>query len=365
MSRRVDDNPFETRRAEELMRIAVGLTDGSSPHPNPRVGALVLSPSGTVLASYAHTRPGEAHAEAAALAEAGEEAAGGTLVVTLEPCTHHGRTPPCVDTIIEARIATVFVGAEDPDHRVSGQGIDQLRRSGIHVIEGVAVDDVYKADPGYFHHRKTGLPRVTLKYATTLDGQAAAADRTSRWITGPEAREDAHRLRARSDAVMIGAGTLRADDPRLDVRLDGYTGRQPRPIIIGGSLALPEAARLYHRNPLLFLPDASRAPEGISDVIVAPGIDGVDLNTMLKHLGAMGIIDVLIEGGPTLSGSLLRGGMVDELVVYVGAKIGRGTGIPAVAGAFTTIDAALEVEITSVEALGPDLRIDATPLEGR
>ena len=361
MSRRVDDNSFDTRRADELMRIAVGLTEGSFPHPNPRVGALVLSPSGTVLASAAHQRPGEPHAEVAALAEAGDEAAGGTLVSTLEPCSHHGRTPPCVDAIIEARIATVFVGAEDPDHRVSGQGIDALRRAGIHVIEGVAVDDVYAADPGYFHHRKTGLPRVTLKYATTLDGQAAAADRTSQWITGPEAREDAHRLRAENDAVAIGAGTLRSDDPRLDVRLDGHAGFQPRPIIIGGSKALPEAARVYARDPLLFLPDAGRAPEAVSDVIVAPGIDGVDLNTVLKHLGAMGIIDVLVEGGPSLSGSLLRDGLVDRLVVYIGAKLGRGTGIPAVGGVFSTIDAAMEVDITSVTPLGPDLRIDAAP----
>ena len=364
MSRRVDDNSFETRRAEELMRIAVGLTEGTFPHPNPRVGALVLSSSGTLLASAAHSRPGEAHAEVAALAEASEDAAGGTLVSTLEPCTHHGRTPPCVDAIIEAGIATVFVGAEDPDHRVSGQGIDALRRAGIHVIEGVALDDVYAADPGYFHHRKTGLPRVTLKYATTLDGQAAAADRTSQWITGPEARDDAHRLRANSDAVVIGAGTLRTDDPRLDVRLDRYTGRQPRPVIVGGSRSLPEVARVYERDPLLFLPDAGRAPDAVSEVIVAPGIDGVDLNTVLKHLGAMSIIDVLVEGGPALSGSRRRGGLVDRLVVYVGAKLGRGTGVPAVRGAFSTIDAALEVDITAVTQLGPDLRIEATPKPG-
>ena len=365
MSRRVDDNRSETRRAEELMRRAVGLTDDTYPHPNPRVGAIVLSLSGTMLASAAHQRPGEPHAEVAALAEAGDEAAGGTLVSTLEPCSHYGRTPPCVDAIIEARIATVFVGAEDPDHRVSGMGIAALRRAGIRVIEGVAVADVYAADPGYFHHRKTGLPRVTLKYATTLDGQAAAADRTSQWITGPEARENAHGLRAKSDAVVIGAGTLRSDDPRLDVRLDGYAGHQPRPIIIGGSRALPEAARVYESDPLLFLPDAGRAPDAVSDVIVAPGIDGVDLNTVLKHLGAMGIIDALVEGGPSLSGSLLRGGLVDRLVVYVGAKLGRGIGMPAVGGVFETIDAALDVQITAITTLGPDVRIDATPLEAR
>jgi len=363
MSRRVDDNSFETRRAEELMRIAVGLTGDTSPHPNPRVGALVLSSSGAMLAGHAHIAPGEPHAEVAALAEAGEAAAGGTLFSTLEPCVHHGRTPPCVEAIIGADIATVFVGVEDPDERVSGQGITALRQAGIEVVVGVAGDEVYQADPGYFHHRKTGIPRVTLKMASTLDGQAAAADRSSQWITGVEAREDAHRLRGASDAVVVGAGTLRADDPRLDVRIDGYTGRQPRPVVVGGTKKLPDTAAVYERDPILFLPDAAGAPAGISDVIVAPGPDGVDLNTMLKHLGAMGIIDLLVEGGPALAGAMLRDGHVDELVVYLGAKVGAGTGLPMVGGSFGSIDAARDVQITSVTRLGTDLRIDATPTE--
>lgn len=363
MSRRVDDNSFETRRAEELMRIAVGLTDGTFPHPNPRVGAIVLSDSGTMLAGRAHVAPGESHAEVAALAEAGEPAAGGVLITTLEPCVHYGRTRPCVEAIIDANIATVFVGAEDPDERVSGKGIAALRKAGIDVVVGVERDVVHGADPGYFHHRKTGMPRVTLKMASTLDGQAAAADRTSQWITGELARSDAHRLRADSDAVIIGAGTLRADDPRLDVRIDGYTGRQPRLVIVGGAKPLPATASIYGRDPVLFLPTATVAPEGVSDVIVAPGLDGVDLHTMLKHLGAMGIVDVLVEGGPTLAGTMLRDGLVDALVVYLGAKLGAGIGLPTVAGAFRTIDAAHDVEITDVTHLGPDLRIDAAPKE--
>lgn len=364
MSRRVDDNSFEARRAEELMRIAVGLTGATFPHPNPRVGAIVLSSSGTMLAGRAHAAPGESHAEVAALAEAGDEAAGGTLITTLEPCIHHGRTPPCVAAIIDARIATVFVGAEDPDERVSGQGIAQLRNAGIDVIVGVERDLVHEADPGYFHHRKTGMPRVTVKMASTLDGQAAALDRTSQWITGVEAREDAHLLRAASDAVVIGAGTLRADDPRLDVRLDDYDGRQPRPVIVGGTRPLPDGATVYQRDAMVFSPDAAQAPSGVSEVIVAPGADGVDLSTMLKHLGAMGVVDVLVEGGPTLVGSMFRDRLVDMIVVYVGAKLGGGVGIPVVGGVFETIDAAQGVEITSVTRLGSDLRIDAIPKEG-
>jgi diaminohydroxyphosphoribosylaminopyrimidine deaminase/5-amino-6-(5-phosphoribosylamino)uracil reductase len=365
MSRRVDDNRSETRRAEELMLRAIGLTDGTYPHPNPRVGAIVLSPNGTVVAERAHAGPGEPHAEVLALADAGGRAGGGTLVTTLEPCSHHGRTPPCIDAILSAKVATVIIGVEDPDLRVSGSGVLQLREAGITVVEGVLPEVVRSADAGYFHHRKTGLPRLTLKMATTIDGQAAAADRTSQWITGEEARADAHRLRARSDAVLIGAGTVRADNPRLDVRIDSYTGPQPRPVIVGGSRPLPVAATVYDRDPLLFLPEGVKPPDGISDVIVAPGPDGVDLTTMLKHLGETGFVDVLAEGGPTLAGSLLRQRLVDEFVLYLGAKFGAGVGVPAVGGVFETIDAALDVHITAITTLGPDVRIDATPLEAR
>jgi diaminohydroxyphosphoribosylaminopyrimidine deaminase / 5-amino-6-(5-phosphoribosylamino)uracil reductase len=365
MSRRVDDNSFDTRRADELMRLAVGLTDGTAPHPNPRVGAIVLSDSGTMLSGRAHLAAGEPHAEVAALAEAGEAARGGTLVTTLEPCVHYGRTPPCVDAIVAAGIARVFVGAEDPDERVSGQGIGALRKAGIDVVVGVERDAVRLADPGYFHHRETGMPRVTLKVAATLDGQAAAADHSSRWITGPEAREDAHRLRARSDAVVIGAGTLRDDDPRLDVRVEGYTGRQPRPVIVAGARDLPTTAAVYDRDPIVFLPSDHAPIAGVSDVVVVPGAQQVDLNTMLKHLGSMGLIDVLVEGGPTLAGSMLREGLVDRLIVYLGAKIAGGIGLPVVGGVFSTVGAARGAEIDAVARLGPDLRIDATIREGR
>ncbi|GMQ85957.1 MAG: bifunctional diaminohydroxyphosphoribosylaminopyrimidine deaminase/5-amino-6-(5-phosphoribosylamino)uracil reductase RibD [Acidimicrobiia bacterium] len=365
MSRRVDDNRSETRRAEELMRRAVGLTDDTYPHPNPRVGAIVLSANGTVVAERAHAGPGQHHAELMALTDAGERAAGGTLVVTLEPCSHHGRTPPCVDAIVRANVATVIIGVEDPDLRVSGSGMSQLREAGITVIEGVLPDVVRGADAGYFHHRITGFPRLTLKMATTIDGQAAAADRTSQWITGDEARLDAHRLRARSDAIVIGAGTLRTDNPRLDVRIDSYTGPQPRPVIVGGGRPLPAAAAVYGRNPLLFSPDGAEPPEGIRDVIVVPGPDGVDLETMMKHLGTMGFVEVLVEGGPSLAGSLVRQRLVDEFVVYVGAKLGGGVGVPAIGGVFETIDAAIDVQINAITPIGSDIRIDATPQEVR
>lgn len=360
MTRRVDDNLVSKRRAEELMRQAVSLAAATNPHPNPRVGAIVLSPDGRVLSERAHSGPGAAHAEAEALEAAGAGARGGTLIVTLEPCTHHGHTPPCADAVVAARIAMVVVGATDPDERVSGAGIRRLSEAGIEVIAGVAAADVHAADPGYFHHRRTGRPQVTLKMAMTLDGQVAAADGTSQWITGRQARTDAHRLRANVDAVMIGAGTLRSDDPRLDVRLDGYAGSQPLPIVVAGSRPLPVEARLYARNPLVYSPtDQLAVPDGV-EVVSIGAADAVDLELALKDLGARGIVDLLVEGGPTLAAALLHRGLADSIIVYVGSTLAGGAGAAPFAGVFSTIEAALPAQITNVQQLGADVRIDAT-----
>src|SRR5690606_1152000 len=220
----------------------------SNPHPNPRVGAVILDAAGRVIAEGWHGAPGEAHAERAALADLGGPAPeGATMVVTLEPCDHHGRTPPCTRAILEAGIGRVVVGIVDPDPRVGGGGIQHLQEAGVEVEVGLLGSEVAAAAPGYFHHRRHGRPRITLKTAVTLDGQTAAADGTSQWITGPEARRDAHLLRSRADAVMIGAGTLRADNPSLTVRLEGYDGPQPRPVVVAGSEPLPPGAQVWQR----------------------------------------------------------------------------------------------------------------------
>ena len=342
------------------MRHAIGLTEATAPHPNPRVGAVVVNPAGEVVAECAHLRAGTAHAEAAALAAAGSDARGSTLFVTLEPCAHHGRTPPCVDAIVEAGVVRVFVGAVDPDPRVAGRGIETLREAGVEVVSGVEAAAVVANDPAYFHHRSTGLPLVTLKLASTLDGQAAAADRTSQWITGPEARRDAHRLRAAHDAVLVGAGTVLADDPRLDVRLDDYEGDQPRPVVVTGRRSIAPGAQVLQRDPLIFTSDANSAPAGAAGTIPMPAADGVDLAGVMKHLGGDGILSVLIEGGPTIAGSALAAGIVDHIVLYFGAKLAGGVGLPAVAGSLATIDDTLDVSITEITPIGPDLRVDAT-----
>ncbi|MCU0280975.1 MAG: bifunctional diaminohydroxyphosphoribosylaminopyrimidine deaminase/5-amino-6-(5-phosphoribosylamino)uracil reductase RibD [Acidimicrobiia bacterium] len=340
---------------ERLMREAISLALPTRPHPNPRVGALVLDAAGEVVARAAHAGPGEPHAEALALAAAGERARRGTLVVTLEPCDHAGRTPPCTSAILASGVSRVLVGAEDPDERVAGRGLARLRAAGLEVRSGIAAAGAQALDPGYFHHRRTGRPRVTLKAALTLDGQAAAADGTSQWITSAEARADAHLLRATADAVMVGAGTLAADDPILTVRLAGYAGPQPRPVVVAGRRRLPPHARLWERRPLVLAPGPLEVP---GEVLVVPGPGGVDPAAGLAALGERGIVDLLVEGGPTLAGSLWRAGLVDRGVFYLGAMVGGGTGLPALAGVFATLGAARAVEIVSAGPVGPDLRVE-------
>jgi diaminohydroxyphosphoribosylaminopyrimidine deaminase/5-amino-6-(5-phosphoribosylamino)uracil reductase len=196
---------------------------------------------------------------------------------------------------------------------------------------------------------------VTLKAALTLDCQAAAADGTSQWITSPEARADGHRLRAEADAVAVGAGTLAADDPLLTVRLLGYDGPQPRPVVVAGRRPLPPGARLWERRPLVL----SAVPvDGPGEVVVVPGPGGVDLAAGLAALGERGLLDLLVEGGPTLAGALVRAGLVDRGVFYLGARLAAGVGLPGLAGPFATLAAAREIEIVSAGPVGPDLRVE-------
>ncbi len=345
---------------DEPMRRAIALAAAAPrPHPNPRVGAVVLDAAGNIVAEAAHLGAGMVHAEADAVRLAGERARGGTVVVTLEPCDHHGRTGPCTEALLEAGVARVVVGAEDPDPRVRGRGIRRLRDAGIAVLTGVLAGNVEALDPGYFHHRRTGRPRVTLKWAATLDGQTAAADGTSQWITSPEARADAHRLRAAADVVMVGAGTVLVDDPRLDVRLDGWDGAQPRPVVVAGRRPLPHDARIFARKTLVYATEPLALPAEV--VVVPPRTGGADLAAVLGDLGERGMLDVLVEGGPALAGALWRAGLVDHAVLYLGAKVGGGMGRPAFTAPFETLADARPVEVTGIAKVGPDVRIELEP----
>lgn len=323
-------------------------------HPNPRVGAVVASPDGRVLGEGSHVGPGERHAEVVALDQAGD-ASGSTVYVSLEPCTHQGLTPPCVERLISERVARVVIGVLDPDERVSGTGVQRLRQAGIEVS---VLDDPQArlVDEAYFHHRETGMPLVSLKYAMTLDGSLAAVDGSSHWITSEPAREDAHRLRAEHDAIVVGSGTVAADDPRLDVRVPGYDGRQPTPVIVAGTGELPSAARLWDRHPLVIATHEISTPTG--KLLIVDGDGRPDPRAASRALADAGYLSLLVEGGASLAGAWWRSGVVSRGVVYIGGRIGGGTGLSPLGGIFSSIEDVTDVVIVDTRQLGPDLRVE-------
>jgi diaminohydroxyphosphoribosylaminopyrimidine deaminase/5-amino-6-(5-phosphoribosylamino)uracil reductase len=321
--------------------MALAATVRGSTAPNPWVGCVVLPAAhASDVATFfegSTAPPGGPHAEVTALAEAGEAARGATLYVTLEPCVHHGRTPPCTDAIVEAGVSRVVIGIQDPDDRVAGRGIAALREAGIEVTEGVAADEVTEQLTPYIKHRRTGHPWVVLKMAASLDGRTAAPDGSSRWITGAAARRDVHRLRGDSDAVLVGAGTIRADDPELTVRLDDdqtSDDGQPLRVVLGRA---PEAAKV---QPALEL--------------------GGDLDEVLDELGKRGVLQLLVEGGATVAHDFHAAGLVDRYVLYLApALFGGDDGRPLFAGPGAgTIADVWRGRLISVEQLGEDLRVE-------
>jgi diaminohydroxyphosphoribosylaminopyrimidine deaminase/5-amino-6-(5-phosphoribosylamino)uracil reductase len=329
-----------------LMRAALRATEATYPHPNPRVGAVIVAPDGEVLATGVCHGDGRTHAETNALDQVSHPA-GTTMVVTLEPCDHHGRTPPCSQALIDAGVSRVIIGATDPDPRVAGRGVARLRKAGIDVTVDVATDEVVENDPGYFHHRTTGRPLVTLKLASTLDGQVAALDGTSRWITGEAARMDAHRLRSEHDAVLVGAGTVISDDPALTVRGEDFMGRQPVPVVLVGDRGIPPGSKVLGREPIVY---------GADDSGLVP------IAEVVKDLGTRGIVSVMVEGGPRVARSFLDASAADRIVWYIAARIAQGSGIPAIGGVFSTISDSTAVQIMGVTMVGDDIRVDARPL---
>jgi diaminohydroxyphosphoribosylaminopyrimidine deaminase/5-amino-6-(5-phosphoribosylamino)uracil reductase len=319
--------------------MALAATVRTSTAPNPWVGSVIVpaTTSSSVVAFFegATAPPGGPHAEVTALAQAGEAARGATLYVTLEPCAHQGRTPPCTNAIIEAGVARVVIGIEDPDQRVAGRGVAALRAAGIEVTEGVAADEVAEQLAPYLKHRSTGQPWVVLKMAASLDGRTAAPDGTSRWITGEAARRDAHRLRAHSDAVLVGAGTVRADDPELTVRLvDEPRDAQPLRVVLG------------------------KAPKG-AKVLPALELEG-DLSDVLDELGNRGVLQLLVEGGATVAHDFHAAGLVDRYVIYLAPVLfGGDDARPLFAGPGAgTIGDVWRGRMVSIAQLGDDLRVE-------
>jgi diaminohydroxyphosphoribosylaminopyrimidine deaminase/5-amino-6-(5-phosphoribosylamino)uracil reductase len=291
--------------------------------PNPRVGCVLVRDGQEIGAGW-HEKAGQPHAEINALndaADRGETAAGATAYVTLEPCSHHGRTPPCADALIAAGVARVVAAMTDPNPLVAGQGLARLAAAGIAVASGLLENEARELNIGFVSRMTRGRPWLRLKVAMSLDGKTALANGVSQWITGPEARRDAHAWRARSCAVLTGSGTVRDDDPRLTAR-EVETPRQPRPVVVDGRLAISPEAKLLAGGALIFCArrDAAKMAELAArgaEVVPLPDAAGrVDLAAMLMELGCRGINEVLVEGGAGLNGALLAAGLVDELLIY-------------------------------------------------
>ncbi len=325
--------------------------------PNPAVGCVIVREGCVVGRGW--TQPGgRPHAEAMALAQAGDGAKGATAYVSLEPCAHHGRTPPCCDALIAAGIARVVSPMEDPDPRVAGQGFGRMRAAGVIVDVGLLAEDADRANEGFLLRQRLGRPKVTLKLASSLDGGIATAAGESRWITGPAARRRVHLMRAEADAIMIGAGSARADDPGLDVRLAGVDGRDPVPVIIGGKAGdlSPKLTSALPDRPLWHACETvGDAPTGVEQIQVRRGPDGLDLAKALQALGARGVTRVLSEGGGALAASLIRADLVDELVwMTAGLALGA-DGLPAIGAlGLDRLGDAPRFDLVEAEQIGED-----------
>lgn len=326
--------------------------------PNPRVGC-VLVKDGMVVGEGWHERAGEAHAEVHALRNAGEAARGATAYVTLEPCAHHGRTPPCVDALIEAGVVRVVAAMNDPNPLVAGEGLARLEQAGIAVAVGLLEGDAGKLNVGFVSRMTRGRPWVRIKVAASLDGKTALLNGKSQWITGPEARRHAHGWRARSCAIMTGSGTVLDDDPGLTVREVPCT-RQPRRVVIDGRLLTPANARVLEgEGALIFSATAGSLPNA-EVVALSAGAGRVDLVGVIDELGRRGVNELMVEGGYRLNGALLRAGLVDELLIYQAPLIigDQARGMFDLPEALDLAEAR-RIEVVERRALGPDMFLRA------
>jgi diaminohydroxyphosphoribosylaminopyrimidine deaminase/5-amino-6-(5-phosphoribosylamino)uracil reductase len=328
--------------------------------PNPRVGCVITRDQEIVGEGW-HEKQGAPHAEALALRAAGERAAGATAYLNLEPCNHHGRTPPCAEALIKARIARVVAAMHDPNP-VAAHGGEALHAGGVAFEHGLLEHEARELNIGFVSRMTRGRPWVRLKIAATLDGRTALADGKSQWITGPEARRDGHRWRARACAVLTGIGTVTADDPRLTVR-EVATPRQPLRVIVDSRLETPENARILEGgNVLIFSGRNGKGPKGAEVVPLPNQAQKVDLPRMLEELGRRGINELHVEAGLRLNGSLVREGCVDEFVVYLNPSfLGDAAQGMLDLAAVSSLQERRKLRLVSLERLGDDFRIVARP----
>jgi diaminohydroxyphosphoribosylaminopyrimidine deaminase / 5-amino-6-(5-phosphoribosylamino)uracil reductase len=320
------------RRALDLAALADYRTS-----PNPMVGAVVVGPDGRAIGEGYHRQPGTPHAEVIALEQAGEGARGATLYVTLEPCAHYGRTPPCVDAVLRAGVVRVVVPMLDPDTRTRGKGVETLRAAGVEVEVGVEEDRARRINEFYVHHRTSGRPFVSAKFAASLDGRIATHTGDSKWITGSEARAHAHRLRHQHDAILVGVGTVLRDDPELSARFPG--ARQPLKVILDHAGRTPERARVRQGR-----------------YVIDPGSD---LPGLLDRLAAMGVLSLLVEGGASVHGAFFDQGLVDRVYAYLSPTIIGGERAPGAVGGrgVATMAEVLRLDQVDVVQLGHDMLV--------
>lgn len=356
----------ESYMARALQLAARGLftTD-----PNPRVGCVIVKDNELVGEGW-HQRAGEGHAEVNAIKQAGEAAVGADCYVTLEPCSHFGRTPPCADLLVQSGVKRVFVAMKDPNPVVSGRGIKRLQDAGIEVTVGVLEQQAEELNLGFCKRMRTGMPYVRAKLAMSLDGRTAMSSGESKWITGPAARQDVQQLRARSSAILSGMGTVLADDPAFTVRPEGdwyptkQAVRQPLRVIVSRQSSIPESAQLLQgaENVLLFT-TAQKSDNQNFDVIEIPAKQGqIDLPAMMTELANREVNEVMVEAGSILNGALLKAGLIDEMIIYMAPKLMGDSAkglfhLPELQAMAQNID----LTITDIRAVGTDWRITATP----
>ncbi|MDH5358054.1 MAG: bifunctional diaminohydroxyphosphoribosylaminopyrimidine deaminase/5-amino-6-(5-phosphoribosylamino)uracil reductase RibD [Gammaproteobacteria bacterium] len=338
--------------------------------PNPRVGCVIVK-DGEVVGEGWHQRAGQAHAEVNALRQGGDKVKGADCYVTLEPCSHFGRTPPCADALIQAGVKRVFIAMADPNPVVSGNGINKLKDAGITVTVGLLEQQAASLNPGFCQRMRTGRPYVRSKIAMSLDGRTAMASGESQWITGADARQDVQKLRARSSAILTGIGTVLMDDPALTVRPEGdwYPDndviRQPLRVVVDSQLQIPAQARVFNNdNKLLIASTVIDSQSNLPmEVLTLPALDDqVDLNALMKALAQREINEVMVEAGAVLNGALLSAGLIDELVFYMAPKL-MGN---AAKGVFHlpelhTLAENIDLKITDMRSVGRDWRITALP----
>ncbi|MGB3596545.1 MAG: bifunctional diaminohydroxyphosphoribosylaminopyrimidine deaminase/5-amino-6-(5-phosphoribosylamino)uracil reductase RibD [Pseudomonas neustonica] len=346
--------------------------------PNPRVGCVLVKGEQVVGEGW-HAQAGEGHAEVNALAQAGEQARGATAYVTLEPCSHVGKTPPCADALIAAGVSRVVAAMQDPNPLVAGNGLQRLRDAGIEVTCGLLEEQARELNPGFIKRMQLGLPWVRVKLAMSLDGRTAMASGESKWITGPAARADVQRLRARSGAVISGADSVLLDDSALTVRASelglsdeeasAAVQRQPLRVLIDSLRRVPLEQRFFRESgpTLVISTSAEQAADSYqsigSELLALPGDDGkVDLPTVLRTLAERGCNEVLVEAGAALSGAFWRAGLVDELIVYMAPRLLGSQARPLMQLPFESMSEAMDVAVSDMRAIGQDWRITARPI---